>query len=62
MNLAKFDKKLGNGPINFSSVMDVEARIFTTPNSKKDYSAAKSLAAQNINSANRAADNSNQQA
>lgn len=61
MNLANFDKNLGSGPVNFSSVMEVEARIFTTPTSKKDYSNHKNLAAQKANSATRAAENSNQQ-
>jgi len=39
MNLASFDKKQNNGKVNFSAVMEVEARIFTTSEGKNDYSA-----------------------
>lgn len=37
INLSMFDKELGNGVNNFSLVMKVEATIFTTAESKKDY-------------------------
>ncbi len=39
MNLAKLDKILGNGAVDFSAAMEVEARIFTTSEGKNDYSA-----------------------
>ncbi|GLR65036.1 hypothetical protein GCM10007878_24750 [Marinospirillum insulare] len=37
INLSMLDKELGNGVNNFSLVMKVEATIFTTTESKKDY-------------------------
>ncbi len=57
MNLAKLDKILGNGAVDFSAAMEVEARIFTSPTSKKDYYTAKNSAAQKASSASLAADN-----
>ena len=44
MNLANFDKKQNSSKVNFSAVMEVEARIFTTPDGKNDYSATTDVA------------------
>lgn len=35
MNLSKFDKSQNRGSIDFSTVMDVQAVIFTTPDAAK---------------------------
>lgn len=59
MDLAKFDKSLGNGRINFSAVMEVEARIFTTPVGKKSYLTTKTSATQKTASTNPTANNPN---
>lgn len=60
INLSKLDKELGNGVNNFSLVMKVETRIFTTSDAAKSkYSTTSSIAEHQANLADSATDNAN---